>query len=98
MFQTILIFHTMIALGLVSLILMQHGKGADAGAGLSGGTTGSVFGAKGSGDFLFKLTAFLSISFFVTSILLAYVATSSSSSDNSSLTSVMELPITPITK
>ena len=73
-FQIILVIHVLLALGLVGLILIQHGKGADAGAAFASGAAGSVFGARGAHSFLYKLTAVLAIAFFVTSISLAYFA------------------------
>ena len=73
-FQIILVIHVLLALGLVGLILIQHGKGADAGAAFGSGAAGSVFGARGANSFLYKLTAVLAIAFFVTSISLAYFA------------------------
>jgi len=73
-FQIILVIHVLLALGLVGIILIQHGKGADAGAAFGSGAAGSVFGARGAHSFLYKLTAVLAIGFFVTSISLAYFA------------------------
>ena len=73
-FQIILVIHVFLALGLVGLILIQHGKGADAGAAFGSGAAGSVFGARGAHSFLYKLTAVLAVGFFVTSISLAYFA------------------------
>jgi preprotein translocase subunit SecG len=73
-FQIILVIHVLLALGLVVLILIQHGKGADAGAAFGSGAAGSVFGARGAHSFLYKLTAVMAIGFFVTSISLAYFA------------------------
>ena len=63
------------ALGLVALILMQHGKGADAGAAFGAGASGSVFGARGANSFIYKLTASIAAGFFITSLTLAYLAT-----------------------
>ncbi|HAY41013.1 MAG TPA: preprotein translocase subunit SecG [Gammaproteobacteria bacterium] len=74
-FQLILIVHVFLALGLVVLILMQHGKGANAGAAFGAGASGSVFGARGANSFLYKLTAGIATAFFVTSLTLAYLAT-----------------------
>ena len=81
MIETILlIVHILVALGIIGLVLIQHGKGADAGAafgaGAAGGVSGSVFGAKGSGNFLSRSTAILATLFFVTSLSLAYEARS----------------------
>ena len=76
--QTFLLtFHVFLAFGMVALILMQHGKGADAGAAFGGGGGGgssSVFGARGSANFLSRATAVLAILFFSTSLSLAYFA------------------------
>ena len=75
--ETVLqIVHIFVAIGIVGLVLIQHGKGADAGAafgaGAAGGASGSVFGAKGSGNFLSRTTAILATIFFLTSLSLAY--------------------------
>ncbi len=73
--QTILvIFHLFLALGLVGLILIQHGKGADAGAAFGSGASATVFGAQGSASFLTRTTAILAALFFITSMVLAYFA------------------------
>ncbi len=73
--QTILIvFHLFLAVGLIGLILIQHGKGADMGAAFGSGASGTVFGAKGSGSFLTRLTAGLATLFFITSMVMAYFA------------------------
>jgi preprotein translocase subunit SecG len=84
-FQIILVIHVLLALGLVGLILIQHGKGADAGA------AGSVFGARGAHSFLYKLTAVLAIGFFVTSISLAYFASNERSATDTDQ-SIMSQP------
>ncbi|MET0089822.1 MAG: preprotein translocase subunit SecG [Candidatus Thiodiazotropha sp.] len=74
--QTILtVFHILLAVGLVGLILIQHGKGADMGAAFGSGASGTVFGAKGSASFLTRTTAILATLFFVTSIAMGYYAT-----------------------
>lgn len=76
----ILVFHVLIAVGLVVLVLLQQGKGADAGAafggggGGAGGASGSVFGSKGSASFLSRTTGILAALFFITSLSLAYLA------------------------
>ena len=74
-FQIILIIHILLALSLIALVLMQHGKGADAGAAFGAGASGSVFGARGANTFMYKLTASVAIGFFATSLTLAYLAT-----------------------
>jgi preprotein translocase subunit SecG len=91
-FQIILIIHVLLALSLVALILMQHGKGADAGAAFGAGASGSVFGARGANSFMYKLTASVAIGFFITSLSLAYLATNEVNADNEE-TSIMEQAI-----
>jgi preprotein translocase subunit SecG len=73
--QTILVvFHLFLAIGLIGLILIQHGKGADMGAAFGSGASGTVFGSKGSASFLTRLTAVLATLFFITSMVMAYFA------------------------
>ena len=60
------------ALGMIGLILVQHGKGADMGAAFGSGSSGSLFGASGSANFLSRTTAALATVFFVTTLALAY--------------------------
>lgn len=70
----VLIVHVLASLGIIGLVLIQHGKGADMGSGFGGGASGTVFGAAGAGNFLTKTTTWLAIAFFVTSFSLAYFA------------------------
>ena len=72
----ILSIHIILAIVLVVLILVQHGKGADAGAAFGSGASSTVFGAQGSASFLTKITTFIALSFFITSLALAYFASS----------------------
>ncbi|WP_111858950.1 preprotein translocase subunit SecG [Acinetobacter sp. CFCC 10889] len=74
MHNFVLIVHMILAVLMIVLILVQHGKGADAGASFGGGGAATVFGASGSGNFLTRLTAILTALFFVTSISLAVFA------------------------
>ena len=69
----ILIFHVIIAILIVALILIQKGKGADMGSAFGAGASGTIFGAKGSANFLSRTTAVLATIFFLTSLALAYV-------------------------
>lgn len=71
-FDIIIIFHIFLCLGLIGLILIQHGKGADAGAAFGSGASATVFGSQGSGSFLTRTTAVLATTFFITSLTLAY--------------------------
>jgi|APLak6261666328_1056055.scaffolds.fasta_scaffold33051_1 preprotein translocase subunit SecG len=60
------------ALGMIGLILVQHGKGADMGAAFGSGSSGSLFGASGSANFLSRTTAVLAVVFFASTLALAY--------------------------
>jgi len=70
----VVVVHVVIAVALVSLVLIQQGKGADAGAAFGGGASQTVFGSQGSGSFLTKMTTLLAVVFFVTSFSLAIFA------------------------
>jgi preprotein translocase subunit SecG len=76
----ILIFHVLAAAGIIGLVLLQHGKGADMGAAFGSGSAGSLFGASGSANFLSRATAALTAVFFVTSLGLTYVSSGRSDS------------------
>lgn len=67
----VLTLHIMIAIIMIGLILIQHGKGADAGASFGSGAAGTVFGAAGSANFLTRTTTVLAVLFFITSLALA---------------------------
>ena len=69
----LLISHVLISAGIIALVLLQRGKGADAGAAFGSGSSGTVFGAKGAANFLSRSTAVLATLFFVTSLSLAYL-------------------------
>jgi len=71
----ILVVHVLAALGVIGLVLLQHGKGADMGAAFGSGASGSLFGSTGSANFLSRTTAVLAAVFFMTSLGLAYIAT-----------------------
>ena len=75
------------ALGMIGLILVQHGKGADMGAAFGGGSSGSLFGASGSANFLWRATAAMATLFFVTTLALAYLGNSRPASVGSVLES-----------
>ena len=76
MLQTVVIVvHLLVAIGVVVLVLLQQGKGADAGASFGSGASATVFGSQGSATFLSRFTAILAGVFFVTSLGLAFFAT-----------------------
>ncbi|CAI8770957.1 MULTISPECIES: preprotein translocase subunit SecG [Pseudomonas] len=70
----IVVLHLLGALGLVVLVLLQQGKGAEAGASFGAGASNTVFGSQGSATFLSKFTAILAASFFLTALGLGYFA------------------------
>lgn len=75
-FSLVLTVHILVALAIVGLVLVQHGKGADMGAAFGSGASGSLFGSSGSANFMSRTTGVLAAVFFVTSLALAYVASS----------------------
>ena len=75
--QILLIVQILIAVGLVAMVLLQQGRGADAGASFGGGSSGSLFGSRGPASFLSKLTAGLAALFFANSLALAYISSHS---------------------
>lgn len=70
----IVVLHLLGAIGVVVLVLLQQGKGADAGASFGSGASATVFGSQGSATFLSKVTAILATGFFITSLGLAFFA------------------------
>jgi preprotein translocase subunit SecG len=72
--QLVTIIHILAAAGVIGLVLLQHGKGADMGAAFGSGASGSLFGVSGSSNFMSKATAACVAVFFATSLTLAYMA------------------------
>lgn len=72
--KAVLIGHTLVALLIIILVLLQRGKGADAGAAFGAGASGTVFGARGSSSFFSRMTAIFATIFFVSSLTLAYLS------------------------
>ena len=93
MWTTIVIaVHVLVALAIIGLVLLQHGKGADMGSGFGGGSSGSLFGATGSANFLSRATAVLATVFFLTSLGLAYLATNKPKTGGGVLDAVKSQP------
>lgn len=86
--NVVLAVQMLAALGMIGLILVQHGKGADMGAAFGSGSSGSLFGASGSANFLSRTTAVLAVVFFVATLALAYFGNSRPASAGS----VLEAP------
>lgn len=94
MFGIVLTIHLIIALLLIALVLVQHGKGADAGANFGGGgSSQSVFGSGGSATFLSRLTAIVATIFFITSLALAYMASQQAKGYQSVTKPAVETPV-----
>jgi len=74
MHTLVIVFHLLAAAGIIVLVLLQHGKGADMGAAFGSGSAGSLFGSAGASNFLSKTTAVLAATFFVTSLGLTYLS------------------------
>ena len=90
----LLVLHVVLSLGIITLVLLQKGAGASAGASFGGGA-GSVFGATGSSNFLSKTTAIFATAFFVNSLVLAYLASHRDMNTDSVLDAVpvIEVPV-----
>ena len=71
----LIVLHVLVALAIIGLVLIQHGRGADMGSGFGGGSSASLFGSSGSANFLSRTTAVLATVFFLSSLGLAYLAT-----------------------
>lgn len=84
------------ALGVIVLVLLQHGKGADMGTGFGAGASGSLFGATGSANFLSRLTAGLATTFFASTLALSWVASHHPQAPAAAPT--IELPTLPVQK
>ena len=89
--KAVLIGHTLIALLIIVLVLLQRGKGADAGAAFGAGASGTVFGARGSGSFFSRATAVCATAFFVTSLTLAYLSSQNTAAPSSVMDTIPEV-------
>lgn len=87
LYNILLIVQIVVSVAMIALILMQHGKGADAGAAFGSGASGTVFGSRGSGNFLSRTTAILATIFFVNCIALAWMV---SNRTTNTATSIMD--------
>ena len=93
--KIVIVLHILIALGIIGLVLLQHGKGADMGSGFGGGSSASLFGATGSANFLSRLTAGLATLFFLSSLGLSYFATHRPQASGGVMESIKDLPAPP---
>ena len=88
----IIVVHVVVALAIIGLVLLQHGKGADMGSGFGGGASSSLFGATGSANFLSRATAVLATLFFIVSLVLAYIATNAPRESGSVVDRIQQKP------
>ena len=84
----VLVVHVLLCLGVIGLVLIQHGKGADAGAAFGSGASATVFGSRGAASFLTRLTTYGALAFFLTSLVLFYMAAHREASSGSVLDNV----------
>ena len=94
-FTLILVVDVVVALCIIGLVLLQHGKGADVGAAFGSGASGSLFGASGSANFLSRTTAILAVVFFLTTFVLAYLVTHKPRASGGVMDTVKEQPKAP---
>ena len=91
MYQIILLIHVFAAVFIIALVLVQQGKGATMGAAFGSGASQTVFGSRGSGSFLFRITMSCIVVFFITSIGLNYLASRAYKQEK-----VITMPVTPV--
>ena len=94
MHTLVLVLHIVAAVGIVVLVLLQHGKGADMGAAFGSGSAGSLFGSSGSANFLSRTTGILAAVFFATSLGLTYVSSHKGRSEGV-MSTHQESPVEP---
>lgn len=90
MHTVLVVVQVLVAVALIGLVLIQHGKGADAGAAFGSGASGTVFGARGAANFLTRTTAWLAAAFFAASLGLAYLVNDRSGGSGGSVTDTIE--------
>lgn len=89
--QFFLVIHIILALAIIGLVLLQHGKGAEVGASFGSGASQTLFGSRGAATFLTKLTALLAICFAITSLSMSYLASKSATSKKSIVDTIKEV-------
>lgn len=95
-YTILVVVQVIVAVSLVGLILIQHGKGADAGAAFGSGASGTVFGSQGSANFLSRSTAALATVFFAVSLSLAYLVGGVGTKAPQSVTEQLQAPGTEL--
>ncbi|QSX30894.1 preprotein translocase subunit SecG [Shewanella cyperi] len=82
MYEVLIVIYLLVALGLIGLVLIQQGKGADMGASFGAGASGTLFGSRGSGNFLTRSTAILAIAFFTLSLIIGNLSANHAKQDD----------------
>lgn len=82
MYEALLVIFLLISIGLIALVMLQQGKGADMGASFGSGASGTLFGSTGSGNFMTRMTAILATLFFVISLILGNLGGNKASKDS----------------
>jgi preprotein translocase subunit SecG len=90
MFSILLAIQILVSISIIALVMLQQGKGADMGAAFGSGSSGTVFGSRGSGSFLTRATAFLAVIFFINCLLIASPLVRESSMSNESIGEQLE--------
>jgi len=83
LYQTLIVLYVLVAAAIIFLVLIQHGKGADMGASFGAGASGTVFGSRGTGNFLTRSTSILAVMFFALSLLIGNFNTGKGQQQNS---------------
>jgi len=94
----VLVIHVLAALGVIGLVLLQHGKGADMGASFGSGASGSLFGVSGSSNFMSRATAVCVMVFFTTSLTLAYLSSHKSATGSVINANITQTNLAPVVK
>ncbi len=97
--QIVIVIHVIVAITLIGLVLVQHGKGADVGAAFGSGSSNTMFGSSGAMPFLMKITALLAAIFFATNLIMSYLVghRASLSQTNTEMVSQPALSVKPQT-
>ncbi|NUD78678.1 preprotein translocase subunit SecG [Escherichia coli] len=82
MYEALLVVFLIVAIGLVGLIMLQQGKGADMGASFGAGASATLFGSSGSGNFMTRMTALLATLFFIISLVLGNINSNKTNKDS----------------
>ncbi|MGD9869549.1 MAG: preprotein translocase subunit SecG [Thauera sp.] len=94
LFSLVLTVHVLVGIAVIGLVLVQHGKGADMGAAFGSGSSGSLFGASGSANFLSRTTGVLATVFFITSLGLSFLASNKPAAPGSVMEGAQIAPAT----